>query len=158
LPQRYSCLTLHLLYAIAYCILIPINAKLLITFCFVQINNLPPEIVSYFTDPNATGPPPDMQLLVPFVESALPVAYGVLAIQVFHVIDALSVEKLFINFFMQPLLLVLVLNLPHMIPLFMQEVGHFLAAFPKNVKLDIPFFIPNFTLGTFGAITQVSIP
>jgi len=39
----------------------------------------------------------------------------------------------------------------------MQEIGHFLAAFPKNVKLGIPFFIPNFTLGTFGAITQVSI-
>ncbi|KAL6636778.1 hypothetical protein ACP70R_024350 [Stipagrostis hirtigluma subsp. patula] len=83
-----------------------------------KISSLPPEIVSYFTDPNATGPPPDMQLLVPFVESALPVAYGVLAIQLFH------------------------------------EVGHFLAAFPKNVKLSIPFFIPNFTLGTFGAITQ----
>ena len=46
---------------------------------------LPPDIVSYFTDPNATGPPPDMQLLLPFVESALPVAYGVLAIQLFHV-------------------------------------------------------------------------
>ena len=40
---------------------------------------------------------------------------------------------------------------------FMQEVGHFLAAFPKNVKLSIPFFIPNITLGSFGAITQVSI-
>ncbi|KAL6893918.1 hypothetical protein ACP4OV_008016 [Aristida adscensionis] len=86
-----------------------------------KISSLPPEIVSYFTDPNATGPPPDMQLLVPFVESALPVAYGVLAIQIFH------------------------------------EVGHFLAAFPKNVKLSIPFFIPNFTLGTFGAITQCTI-
>nr|XP_034577384.1 probable zinc metalloprotease EGY1, chloroplastic [Setaria viridis] len=83
-----------------------------------KISSLPPEIVSYFTDPNATGPPPDMQLLLPFVESALPVAYGVLAIQIFH------------------------------------EIGHFLAAFPKNVKLSIPFFIPNFTLGTFGAITQ----
>ncbi|ONM10149.1 putative zinc metalloprotease EGY1 chloroplastic [Zea mays] len=83
-----------------------------------KISSLPPEIVSYFTDPNATGPPPDMQLLLPFVESALPVAYGVLSIQLFH------------------------------------EIGHFLAAFPKNVKLGIPFFIPNFTLGTFGAITQ----
>ena len=39
----------------------------------------------------------------------------------------------------------------------MQEVGHFLAAYPKNVKLGIPFFIPNFTLGTFGSITQVSV-
>ncbi|XP_035840862.1 probable zinc metalloprotease EGY1, chloroplastic isoform X3 [Helianthus annuus] len=36
----------------------------------------------------------------------------------------------------------------------LQEVGHFLAAFPKNVKLSIPFFIPNITLGSFGAITQ----
>jgi hypothetical protein len=44
-----------------------------------------------------------------------------------------------------------------MSPLRMQEIGHFLAAFPNNVKLGIPFFIPNFTLGTFGAITQVSI-
>lgn len=39
----------------------------------------------------------------------------------------------------------------------MQEVGHFLAAFPKKVKLSIPFFIPNITLGSFGAITQVSV-
>lgn len=50
-----------------------------------------------------------------------------------------------------------VLILPNMSPLCMQEIGHFLAAFPQNVKLGIPFFIPNFTLGTFGAITQVSI-
>ncbi|XP_028062088.1 probable zinc metalloprotease EGY1, chloroplastic isoform X1 [Camellia sinensis] len=35
-----------------------------------------------------------------------------------------------------------------------QEVGHFFAAFPKKVKLSIPFFIPNITLGSFGAITQ----
>lgn len=40
---------------------------------------------------------------------------------------------------------------------YMQEVGHFLAAFPKKVKLSIPFFIPNITLGSFGAITQVSV-
>jgi hypothetical protein len=39
----------------------------------------------------------------------------------------------------------------------MQEVGHILAAFPKKVRLSIPFFIPNITLGSFGAITQVSI-
>lgn len=39
----------------------------------------------------------------------------------------------------------------------MQEVGHFLAAFPKKVKLSIPYFIPNITLGSFGAITQVNI-
>lgn len=38
----------------------------------------------------------------------------------------------------------------------LQEVGHFLAAFPKKVKLSIPYFIPNITLGSFGAITQVS--
>lgn len=40
---------------------------------------------------------------------------------------------------------------------YMQEVGHFLAAFPKKVKLSIPYFIPNITLGSFGAITQVCI-
>ena len=39
----------------------------------------------------------------------------------------------------------------------MQEVGHFLAAFPNKLKLGIPYFIPNITLGSFGAITQVSI-
>ncbi|XAR69892.1 hypothetical protein NMG60_11001648 [Bertholletia excelsa] len=82
-----------------------------------QINRLPPEVVRYFTDPNAVEPP-DMELLFPFVESALPLAYGVLGVQLFH------------------------------------EVGHFLAAFPKKVKLSIPYFIPNITLGSFGAITQ----
>ncbi|XP_022718832.1 probable zinc metalloprotease EGY1, chloroplastic isoform X3 [Durio zibethinus] len=82
-----------------------------------QINRLSPEIVKYFTDPNAVEPP-DMELLYPFVESALPLAYGVLGVLIFH------------------------------------EVGHFLAAFPKKVKLSIPFFIPNITLGSFGAITQ----
>ncbi|KVH90533.1 Peptidase M50 [Cynara cardunculus var. scolymus] len=82
-----------------------------------QINHLPPEVVKYFTDPNAIEPP-DMQLLYPFVEAALPLAYGVLGVQLFH------------------------------------EVGHFLAALPKKVKLSIPFFIPNITLGSFGAITQ----
>lgn len=49
-----------------------------------QINRLPPEIVKYFTDPNAIEPP-DMQLLFPFVDSALPLAYGVLGVQIFHV-------------------------------------------------------------------------
>ncbi|KAL2904669.1 putative zinc metalloprotease EGY1 chloroplastic, partial [Bienertia sinuspersici] len=82
-----------------------------------QINRLPPEVVKYFTDPDAVEPP-DMQLLAPFVESALPLAYGVLGVQLFH------------------------------------EIGHFMAAFPKNVKLSIPYFIPNTTLGSFGAITQ----
>ncbi|GLT87451.1 hypothetical protein SLE2022_055330 [Rubroshorea leprosula] len=82
-----------------------------------QINRLPPEVVKYFTDPNAIEPP-DMELLLPFVESALPLAYGVLGVLLFH------------------------------------EIGHFLAAFPKEVKLSIPFFIPNITLGSFGAITQ----
>lgn len=82
-----------------------------------QINRLPPEVVKYFTDPDAVEPP-DMQLLLPFVDAALPLAYGVLGVQLFH------------------------------------EVGHLLAAFPKNVKLSIPYFIPNITLGSFGAITQ----
>lgn len=82
-----------------------------------QINRLPPEVVKYFTDPNAIDPP-NVELLYPFVESALPLAYGVLGVLLFH------------------------------------DVGHFLAAFPKKVKLSIPFFIPNITLGSFGAITQ----
>ncbi|XP_038882023.1 probable zinc metalloprotease EGY1, chloroplastic isoform X2 [Benincasa hispida] len=82
-----------------------------------QINRLPPEVVKYFTDPNAVEPP-DMELLFPFVDSALPLAYGVLGVLLFH------------------------------------EVGHFLAAYPKKVKLSIPYFIPNITLGSFGAITQ----
>lgn len=42
-------------------------------------------MVKYFTDPNAIEPP-DMQLLFPFVDSALPLAYGVLGVQLFHVI------------------------------------------------------------------------
>ncbi|XP_023634238.1 probable zinc metalloprotease EGY1, chloroplastic [Capsella rubella] len=82
-----------------------------------QINRLPPEVVRYFTDPNAVEPP-DMELLYPFVDAALPLAYGVLGILLFH------------------------------------ELGHFLAAVPKKVKLSIPYFIPNITLGSFGAITQ----
>ncbi|PIA60056.1 hypothetical protein AQUCO_00400733v1 [Aquilegia coerulea] len=51
-----------------------------------QINRLPPEVVKYFTDPNAAEPP-DMQLLIPFVESALPLAYGVLGVQLFHEVE-----------------------------------------------------------------------
>ncbi|XP_065853105.1 probable zinc metalloprotease EGY1, chloroplastic [Euphorbia lathyris] len=82
-----------------------------------QINRLPPEVVKYFTDPNASQPP-DMELFIPFVDSALPLAYGILGILLFH------------------------------------EVGHFLVAIPKKVKLSIPFFIPNITLGSFGAVTQ----
>ncbi|KAK9676426.1 hypothetical protein RND81_11G076200 [Saponaria officinalis] len=82
-----------------------------------QLTRLPPEVIKYFTDPNAVEPP-DMQLLIPFVDAALPLAYGVLGVQLFH------------------------------------EIGHLLAAFPNNVKLSIPYFIPNITLGSFGAITQ----
>ncbi|KAL6519600.1 putative zinc metalloprotease egy1, chloroplastic [Orobanche minor] len=82
-----------------------------------QINRLPPVVVKYFTDPN-TIEPPDMQLLFPFVDSALLLAYGVLGVQLFH------------------------------------EVGHSLVAIARKVKLSIPYFIPNVTLGSFGAITQ----
>lgn len=49
-----------------------------------QINRLPPEVVKYFTDPNAVEAP-DMELLFPFVDSALPLAYGVLGVLLFHV-------------------------------------------------------------------------
>ncbi|KAK4392594.1 putative zinc metalloprotease EGY1, chloroplastic [Sesamum angolense] len=89
-----------------------------------QINRLPPEIVKYFTDPDAIEPP-DMQLLFPFVDSALPLAYGVLGIQLFHVSNIFSPWKLDI----------------------------FLLHF-REMKLSIPYFIPNITLGSFGAITQ----
>ncbi|XP_020680595.1 probable zinc metalloprotease EGY1, chloroplastic isoform X1 [Dendrobium catenatum] len=82
-----------------------------------QISSLPPVVVKYFTDPDAIEPP-DMQLLFPYVETALPLAYTVLAVQLIH------------------------------------EIGHFAVAFSKKVKLGIPFFIPNITLGSFGAITQ----
>lgn len=58
-----------------------------------QINRLPPEVVKYFTDPNAIDPP-DMELLFPFVESALPLAYGVLGVQLFHVRE---ISTIFIN-------------------------------------------------------------
>ncbi|XP_048432710.1 probable zinc metalloprotease EGY1, chloroplastic [Pyrus x bretschneideri] len=78
---------------------------------------LPPEVVKYFIDPNVVDPP-NMELLFPHVDSALPVAYGVLGVLLFY------------------------------------EVGHFVAAFPKNVKLSIRFFIPNIALDSFGAITQ----
>lgn len=65
-----------------------------------QINRLPPEVVKYFTDPDAAEPP-DMALLYPFVDSALPLAYGVLGVLIFHVRSAsLSFfwdEILFIN-------------------------------------------------------------
>lgn len=55
----------------------------------MQIDRLPPEVVKYFTDPDAVEPP-DMQLLYPFVDSALPLAYGLLGIQIFHVRNNLS--------------------------------------------------------------------
>lgn len=82
-----------------------------------QLSKLPPEVVRYFTNPDVVEPP-DLKLLVPYVEAAIPLAYGVLGVQLFH------------------------------------EIGHFLAASPRKVKLGIPYFIPNITLGSFGAITQ----
>jgi hypothetical protein len=36
-----------------------------------------------------------------------------------------------------------------------QEVGHWLTAAPRGVKMGIPYLIPNITLGSFGAVTQV---
>ncbi|KAG6544423.1 hypothetical protein Mapa_014061 [Marchantia paleacea] len=82
-----------------------------------QLSRLPPEVVQYITNPETTVPP-DLQVLVPYVDSALPLAYGVFGVQLFH------------------------------------ELGHRLAAAPRNVKMGIPYFIPNITLGSFGAITQ----
>lgn len=57
-----------------------IDALLLIN----QLNRLPPELVKFLTDPNYTEAP-DMEMLYPFVESALPLAYGVLGVLLFHV-------------------------------------------------------------------------
>ncbi|CAM6099267.1 unnamed protein product [Calypogeia fissa] len=82
-----------------------------------QVSRLPPEVVQYITNPESTAPP-DLQVLVPYVDSALPLAYGVFGVQILH------------------------------------EFGHRLAAAPRNVKLGIPYFIPNITLGSFGSITQ----
>ena len=56
-----------------------------VTYFFVKhVNRLPPEVVKYFTDPNAVEAP-DVELLFPFVDSALPLAYGVLGVLLFHV-------------------------------------------------------------------------
>ena len=39
------------------------------------------------------------------------------------------------------------------------EVGHTLAALARDVKISIPFLIPNGQLGTFGSVTQIkSLP
>ncbi|GER51997.1 ethylene-dependent gravitropism-deficient andyellow-green 1 [Striga asiatica] len=103
-----------------------------------QINRLPPEVVKYFTDPNAIEPP-DMQLLFPFVDAALPLAYAVLGVQLFHIKGGLTYRIFMPRQFQKSIA---------------TEVGHLLAAFPRKVKLSIPFFIPNITLGSFGAITQ----
>ncbi|GAQ88499.1 membrane-associated Zn-dependent protease [Klebsormidium nitens] len=84
-----------------------------------QVSRLPPEVVAYFSNPDVdVGNPPELEQLLPFVESALPLAYGVFGVQAFH------------------------------------EVGHWLAASAKKVKLSIPFLIPSPTLGSFGAVTQ----
>ncbi|KAL0383301.1 UNVERIFIED_CONTAM: putative zinc metalloprotease EGY1, chloroplastic [Sesamum calycinum] len=99
--------------------------------------------VKYFTDPNAIEPP-DMKLLFPFVESALPLAYGVLGVQLFHSLALWFFFLSFIPFF----------GTENFVLKEVDEVGHVLAAFPRKVKLSIPYFIPNITLGSFGAITQ----
>ncbi|KAG0565024.1 hypothetical protein KC19_8G157100, partial [Ceratodon purpureus] len=84
-----------------------------------QFSRLPPNVAQYFSNPESIEPS-DMQLLVPFIDSALPLAYGILEFR-----------------------------------FSMYEVGHSLAAQPRKVKLGISFLIPNITLGSFGAITQL---
>lgn len=66
---------------------------------FMQIDRLPPEVVKYFTDPDAIEPP-DLQLLYPFVDSALPLAYGLLGIQILHVRNTLPYFFLHISVFL----------------------------------------------------------
>lgn len=60
------------------------NTLLMPSLSIDQINRLPPEVVKFLTDPNYVEAP-DMELLFPFVESALPLAYGVLGVLLFHV-------------------------------------------------------------------------
>ncbi|KAL0404648.1 UNVERIFIED_CONTAM: putative zinc metalloprotease EGY1, chloroplastic [Sesamum radiatum] len=133
-----------------------------------QINRLPPEVVKYFTDPNAIEPP-DMKLLFPFVESALPLAYGVLGFSYF-IGSKKVIPHCTLGYFTTNQVLHLVYFTTKSMALWffflsffsffgtenfdLKEVGHVLAAFPRKVKLSIPYFIPNITLGSFGAITQ----
>ncbi|XP_020589240.1 probable zinc metalloprotease EGY1, chloroplastic isoform X2 [Phalaenopsis equestris] len=55
-----------------------------------QISSLPPAVVQYFTDPNAVEPP-EIQLLYPYIETALPLAYTVLCVQLIHEIGHFAV-------------------------------------------------------------------
>lgn len=50
-----------------------------------QVSRVPPDVLAYFTsaDPDALEPP-DLSVVVPLVENALPIAYGVFGVQVFH--------------------------------------------------------------------------
>jgi hypothetical protein len=70
-----------------------IDAMLLIN----QISRLPPELVKFLTDPSYTVPP-DVEMLYPYVESALPLAYGVLGVLLFHVRIHLFLLFLFFAF------------------------------------------------------------
>lgn len=50
----------------------------------VQLPKLPPDVVQYFTNPESMEPP-DFGVLYPLIDSALPLAYGVFGVQLFHV-------------------------------------------------------------------------
>ena len=71
------------------CVLIQTGRRLL-SFLTVdkmvamQLPKLPPDVVQYFTNPESMEPP-DFQVLVPLIDSALPLAYGVFGVQLFHV-------------------------------------------------------------------------
>ncbi|KAI3752359.1 hypothetical protein L2E82_24339 [Cichorium intybus] len=97
------------------------------TTLWQYINRLPPEVVKYFTDPDAIEPP-DMQLLYPFVEAALPLVYDVLGVQLFHVRKIPFLELLETSFIRNGRFDVDSL----------QEVRHFPAAFPKKFKSILP--------------------
>ncbi|THG19557.1 hypothetical protein TEA_016248 [Camellia sinensis var. sinensis] len=121
-----------------------------------QINRLPPEVVKYFTDPNVIEPP-DMQLLFPFVELCPGIwCPGGLVISQSITHLELAILKFYACVIVSSSYLLYTLCIRCMRLLeAAYKVGHFLAAFPKKVKLSIPFFIPNITLGSFCAITQV---
>ncbi|CAI6004357.1 unnamed protein product [Closterium sp. NIES-64] len=129
-----------------------------------QISKVPPDVIRYFTSPNPEElTPPDVTVLAPFVRNALPIAYGVFGVQVFHVSAALpqrfhvSAERFLqadagqsrCGFHVS-------VEAP---PLWHgQEVAHWLTAAQKRVRLGIPYLIPNITIGSFGAITQIKSP
>lgn len=65
---------------------LPTYTKRTLNPLLFQVSKLPPDVVAYFSNPDVDiGNPPELEQLLPFVEAALPLAYGVFGVQVFHV-------------------------------------------------------------------------